>query len=277
MVKGVIIVPCFNEAENITLFYDEICKIILKYELELNIIFLNDGSTDKTLNILKELNSSYDNVSFLDFKKNYGKNTILIKALKYCIDYDFTILMDVDLQHNPIYIKDYINKWQKYKFEMVIGRRGKFKETKIVKLLKKIYFKMSFLNQELETYSDYRLLDKSIVEKIVYNDSRPPFLRHYLDSLKTNSELIEINIPDRKIGKSKFSIFKLITIGLESYIFLRIKGKIILMIYFIFLLLSLSADKDLKFYIINFVFILIAIFKFKSYYLIKFSKYVFIR
>lgn len=277
MVKGVIIVPCFNEAENITLFYDEICKIILKYELELNIIFLNDGSTDKTLNILKELNSSYDNVSFLDFKKNYGKNTILIKALKYCIDYDFTILMDVDLQHNPIYIKDYINKWKKYKFEMVIGRRGKFKETKIVKLLKKIYFKMSFLNQELETYSDYRLLDKSIVEKIVYNDSRPPFLRHYLDSLKTNSELIEINIPDRKIGKSKFSIFKLITIGLESYIFLRIKGKIILMIYFIFLLLSLSADKDLKFYIINFVFILMAIFKLKSYYLIKFSKYVFIR
>ena len=249
----------------------------MKYELELNIIFLNDGSTDKTLNILKELNSSYDNVSFLDFKKNYGKNTILIKALKFCIDYDFTIIMDVDLQHDPIYIKDFINKWQKYKCEMVIGRRGKFKETKTIKLLKKIYFKMSFLNQELETYSDYRLLDKSIVEKIVYNNLKPPFLRHYLDSLKINPELIEINIPDRKIGKSKFSIFKLITIGVESYIFLRIKSRIFFMIYFIFLLLSLSADKNLIFYIINFVFILIAISKIKSYYLIKSSKYFFTR
>lgn len=99
--KITILVPCYNEQESVELFYTKVMQIlsgIENYKFEL--LFVNDGSKDDTLTIIKVLREKDENVSYLDLSRNFGKETAMIAGLDYC-DGDAAIIMDVDLQDPP--------------------------------------------------------------------------------------------------------------------------------------------------------------------------------
>lgn len=102
MKKISIIVPCYNEEDVLKMFYGELIKVIndLKDKYLYEIIFINDGSKDKTLNILKTLKKEDNNIKIISFSRNFGKEAAIYAGLSNSIG-DLVILMDADLQHPP--------------------------------------------------------------------------------------------------------------------------------------------------------------------------------
>ena len=102
MLKTVdIVVPCYNEEEMLNMFYNETSKVVNSInDYSFNFIFIDDGSKDKTHQILKELGQANDNVSYLSFSRNFGKEAGMYAGLSYSTA-DYVIVMDADLQHPP--------------------------------------------------------------------------------------------------------------------------------------------------------------------------------
>ena len=105
-----IVVPCYNEEETITIFYNEMEKNKKKIGLELEYIFVDDGSKDNTLNILKKLyNKNKGNIKYISFSRNFGKESAMLAGLKKFTG-DLVTIMDVDLQDPPEIIPEMIKK-----------------------------------------------------------------------------------------------------------------------------------------------------------------------
>ena len=101
-----IIVPCYNEEESLPIFYKEITKIAEEMKkVQFEFIFINDGSKDNTLNIIKDLRKKDDRVRFISFSRNFGKEGGMYAGLEYATG-DFVAIMDVDMQDPPSMIKE---------------------------------------------------------------------------------------------------------------------------------------------------------------------------
>lgn len=113
MKKISIIVPCYNEEEVVNLFYQKVNEIVLsrinkKYDYE--ILFVNDGSKDNTLSLLKELKSIDNNIRIISFSRNFGKEAAMYAGLENCIG-DLIVIMDADLQHSPEKILEMLERY----------------------------------------------------------------------------------------------------------------------------------------------------------------------
>lgn len=102
MNKLSIVVPCYNEEEVLKIFYEELIKVINKLEnkYEYEIVFVNDGSKDSTLEILKSLRKENENIKVISFSRNFGKEAAIYAGLSNSVG-DLVVLMDSDLQHPP--------------------------------------------------------------------------------------------------------------------------------------------------------------------------------
>ncbi len=113
MKKISIIVPCYNEEEVINLFYKKINEVVLskiteKYNYE--ILFVDDGSKDNTLSLLKELKLIDNNIRIISFSRNFGKEAAMYAGLENCIG-DLIVIMDADLQHSPEKILEMLERY----------------------------------------------------------------------------------------------------------------------------------------------------------------------
>ena len=105
MDKISVIVPCYNEEESLPLFYKEINKVIDKMSnVSFELIFVDDGSSDRTLNVIKEFSKDDDNVRYISFSRNFGKEAAIYAGLEYCTG-DYVTLLDADLQDSPEFIE----------------------------------------------------------------------------------------------------------------------------------------------------------------------------
>ena len=131
-----IVVPCYNEEKNIEIFYNEIYNV-LNDSVDWTIIFVDDGSTDDTLNEIKKLKK---NVKYISFSRNFGKEAAIYAGLKKTIE-DYVILMDVDLQDPPSLIPDMISNIEEYDIVATrrINRKG---EPKVRSFFAKIFYKI---------------------------------------------------------------------------------------------------------------------------------------
>lgn len=111
MKKISIVIPCYNEEEVLTMFYEEIMKVIEKInnEYSYELIFVNDGSKDNTLNILKTLQAKNQNTEIINFSRNFGKESAIYAGLSNSTG-DLVVLMDADLQHPPIAILEMLKE-----------------------------------------------------------------------------------------------------------------------------------------------------------------------
>ena len=109
MSKLSIIVPAYNEEETLEIFLNEVNKQSVELPLEKTYFFINDGSTDNTLEVLKNLTTKYDNVKYISFSRNFGKEAALIAGLEVS-DGDFVTVMDADLQDPPEMLNEMFTK-----------------------------------------------------------------------------------------------------------------------------------------------------------------------
>ena len=106
-----LIVPCYNEADVLSMFYSEITKVIesIKDEYLTELVFVDDGSRDDTLKILKEFAAINHNVKFISFSRNFGKEAAMLAGMEYAVKADYIGILDADLQHSPDLIPEMLD------------------------------------------------------------------------------------------------------------------------------------------------------------------------
>ena len=137
-----IIVPCYNEEESIPLFYKEINKVLKKIKCDFELIFVNDGSKDRTLEILRDLAKEDKKVRYISFSRNFGKEAGILAGLK-ASNGDYIAMMDVDLQDPPHLLIEMYEELEKKEYDCVatrsVSRNG---YSKLRKLFTKWYYKI---------------------------------------------------------------------------------------------------------------------------------------
>lgn len=164
-----ILVPAYNEEEVLNMLYERLKKIInsnIKYNFE--ILFINDGSKDNTLEIIKELRSKDSNVCYLNLSRNFGKETAMIAGLDY-VKGDCVIIIDADLQDPPELIPEMLKFWEEGYDDVYAKRKSRKGETFLKKFTSKMYYKtlQSVTNIEIQKDTgDFRLLDRRCIEAL---------------------------------------------------------------------------------------------------------------
>ena len=131
-----VIVSCYNEQESIPYFYEEITKISKKMkDLDFEYLFVNDGSKDNTLKIVKELSEKDDRVKYVSFSRNFGKEAAMYAGLKYA-DGDYITLMDADLQDPPALLPEMYRLIKEEGYDSVGTRRVTRKGEPLIRCLR---------------------------------------------------------------------------------------------------------------------------------------------
>lgn len=193
--------------------FDEISK---KYDYE--IIFINDGSKDNTLKILREIAMSDENVKVLSFSRNFGHQAAVSAGLKYAQG-DAILIMDADLQDPPELLPDMIEKWEAG-YEVIYGKRKRRKGESILKLLtaKTFYMtlnKLSDIEIPKDT-GDFRLVDKKVVEAINSLPEHNKFLRGLFSWVGFEQYPYEYERQERVAGKTKYPLKKMIKLASDG-------------------------------------------------------------
>jgi len=205
-----IIIPCYNEENNIVPIYDQLTEILIKYS-DYEIIFVDDGSTDLTFKNLKALAEKDAKVKFISLSRNFGHQN----ALKAGFDYsegDCVISLDSDLQHPPEIINDLINKW-KEGFNVVYAVREGKNVPFFKKLTSKLFYKT--INSISDTdvpydAADFRLLDRKVIDELKQFKENYLFIRGLVSWIGFKQTTIKYKQNKRLTGKSKYTYRKMI-------------------------------------------------------------------
>ena len=224
MKKISVVIPMYYEEEVADICYKRVVnnlkKLSDKYSYE--IIFINDGSKDSTLEILKKIASNDDNVKIISFSRNFGHQAAVTAGIRN-VTGDAVIIMDADLQDPPELFEGMIEKWEKG-YEVVYGKRKTREGESIFKLLTARMFyntlnKLSEIEIPKDT-GDFRLVDRKVIDVIATLPEHNKFLRGLFSWVGFNQYAYEYNRVNRVAGKTKYpfkKMFKLATDGILSF------------------------------------------------------------
>ena len=123
-----ILVPCYNEEKSLPLFYPEVKKVIdSEHNYEWEILFVNDGSKDNTLSIIKALRAADNQISYVNLSRNFGKEKAMLAGFDYAIG-DCVIIMDADLQDPPSLIPEMLRYWEQGFKDVYAKRKNRFRQ-----------------------------------------------------------------------------------------------------------------------------------------------------
>lgn len=216
-----VIVPCFNEEDVLEAFYQETTRILID-EMQLQdfeILFVDDGSKDRTYEILKKLSEKDEHVEFLSFSRNFGKESAMYAGLKYA-DGEYTVIMDADLQHPPCYIAQMYKLIKTKEYDMIATRRiSRGRENRFRSFCSESFYKImnriSGINMG-NNAMDYRMFNKKAREAILSMTEYNRFSKGIFEWIGFKTFWLEIEIADRKAGTSKWSFKKLLLYSLEG-------------------------------------------------------------
>lgn len=218
MKKITIIIPVFNEEEALPTLYtrlNEISNIITNYELEF--LFINDGSKDNSLEIIKELRSKDKRISYVDFSRNFGKETAMIAGMDYSTG-DAVIFLDADLQDPPELIPELIKYWEQGYDEVYAKRRNRRGETLLKKITSKMYYKVLQCLAGIEIQrdtGDFRLLDKRCVNALKKMRESQRCSKSMFSWIGYNKKEVLYDRDPRIAGKTKWNYSKLMDLAID--------------------------------------------------------------
>ncbi len=217
--KLTIIVPCYNEEGNIYAFYDRLITVVNKYDY--CILFVDDGSTDKTLSQIKLLFKKDKHVRFISLSRNFGHQVALKAGLDYAREANCVVCMDADLQHPPEIIDSMIVKW-KEGFDIVNGVRKNNGKISIVKktLSRLFYFVINQLSKQTLTLNspDFRLMDNKVIIALSEFRENAFFLRGLIPWIGYKQCSVNFAVGSRHYGSSKYSLRKQFSLSLRGIV-----------------------------------------------------------
>lgn len=218
-----LVVPCYNEQEAIPLFYKEILKVSKEFEesLEFEIIFVNDGSKDQTLQVIKDLILNDKRVKYISFSRNFGKESAMYAGLEKSKG-DFVAIMDVDLQDPPKLLLDMYKGITEEGYDCVATRRVTRKgEPPIRSFFARCFY--SLINKISDTEivdgaRDYRLMTRQMVNSILDMKEYNRFSKGIFSWVGYNIKWLEYENIERAAGETKWSFWKLFVYSLDGIV-----------------------------------------------------------
>jgi dolichol-phosphate mannosyltransferase len=226
-----LVFPAWNEAENLRTLYREVRQVLLPLGVSHEMVFVDNGSTDESLSILKELAKEDEAVRYVSLSRNFGHQGALLAGLHYSRG-DAVITMDADLQHPPSLIPQLVELWRQG-FEVVYTTK---RETRLPPLRRQevrffywLMSKLSALHLSLGQ-SDFRLLDRKVVDVIVRLPEYRKFFRGLVEWVGFRQTGIEYDVAPRRAGRSKFSYRSLVSFavdGILAFSFLPLRWSLV--------------------------------------------------
>ena len=252
MKKITIIIPAYNEEESLPFLYERLEKLmksINNYEFE--ILFVNDGSKDKTIDLIKEYREKDNRISYVDFSRNFGKETAMIAGLDYAKG-DCVIFMDADLQDPPELIPELIKWWEQGYDDVYARRKSRKGETWLKKFTSKMYYRVlqSLTNVEIQRDTgDFRLLDRRCVNALKKLRESQRCSKSMFSWIGYKKKEVLYDRDPRIAGKTKWNYKKLVDLaidGITSFTtsplristYLCIPTFLVLGIYFIYVIIK---------------------------------------
>ena len=221
MDKISIIVSCYNEEKALPLFYEEIEKVKNKdfQDVEFEYIFVNDGSSDKTLDIIKKLSEKDTKVKYISFSKNFGKESAMYAGLEASTG-DYVTLMDADLQDPPSLLRKMYDIIKNDGYDCVGTRRVTRKgEPPIRSFFARIFYKLINKMSKVEMVDgarDYRLMTKQMKDAIISMKEYNRYSKGLFSFVGFNTKWIEYENIERVAGETKWSFWKLFKYAIEG-------------------------------------------------------------
>lgn len=205
-----IIIPSYNEQDNIQRTFDAICEILTSHQIPFEIIFVDDGSTDFTYARIQELSSRRSEAKGISFSRNFGKEAAIFAGLETA-EGACCLIMDCDLQHPASLIPEMYRLW-KEGFEVVEGiKSSRGKENPLHTLCAKSFYRIisRVTSIDMSQASDFKLLDRKAVDALLVMPERAPFFRALSSWVGFKTTTLPFEVQDREIGASKWSLWSL--------------------------------------------------------------------
>lgn len=222
MDKISVVVSCYNEQEALPLFYEEISNIANKIkDTEFEFIFVNDGSKDKTLEVIKKFRETDERVKFVSFSRNFGKEAAMFAGLKKSTG-DFVSIMDADLQDPPKMLIEMYETLKKEDYDCVATRRVTRKgEPPIRSFFARMFYKLINKISKTEIVDgarDFRLMTRQMVDAIVSMEEYNRFSKGIFGWVGFNTKWLEYENVERAAGETKWSFWKLFKYSIDGII-----------------------------------------------------------
>ena len=214
-----ILVPAYNEQEVLHLLYDRLEKLMnenTNYDFE--VLLVNDGSKDKTFEIMQELREKDKRFCYLNLSRNFGKETAMIAGLDYCKG-DAVVIIDADLQDPPELIPEMIKYWEEGYDDVYAKRKSREGETWLKKFTSKMYYRVlqGFTRIEIQKDTgDFRLLDRRCVEALKSMRENQRYTKGLFSIIGYNKKEILYDRDPRAAGQTKWNYGKLIDLSIDG-------------------------------------------------------------
>lgn len=222
MEKISVVIPCYNEEKAIPIFYKEMNKVMVKMKkLDFELIFVDDGSSDSTLEVCKNLSKEDKRVKFLSFSRNFGKEAGIYAGLNKSTG-DYVTLMDVDLQDPPELLPKMYNLIKEEGYDSVGTRRVTRKgEQPIRSFFARCFYKLINKMSKTEMVDgarDYRLMTRQMVNSILEMKEYNRYSKGLFSFVGYKTKWIEYENRERVAGETKWSFWKLVIYALDGII-----------------------------------------------------------
>lgn len=217
-----IVVPCYNEEGNVELFYEEVQKVFKGKKIKYEIVFVNDGSSDNTLNRLTDIvNQKKQNIKVINFSRNFGKEAAMYAGLKEA-EGELVTIIDADLQQRPELILrmiDILNENEQ--FDSVAAFQEVRKEGKVLTFFKDTFYKV--INSMstvpfVQGASDFRTFRRKVVDSILELGEYHRFSKGIFSFVGYNTYYLPYEVEERNSGTSKWNFFKLFNYAIDGIV-----------------------------------------------------------
>ncbi|MCR5734296.1 MAG: glycosyltransferase family 2 protein [Lachnospiraceae bacterium] len=221
-----IIVPCYNEEQAVPFFYDEIKKAsqVLRSEdpgLVTELIFVDDGSRDDTLSVVKKLRETDDDVHYVSFSRNFGKEAAIYAGLEHSKG-DYAVIMDADLQDPPALLPDMYRAVTKEGYDSAATRRVTRKGEPVIRsfFARRFYRLINRLSKTeiVDGARDYRIMTRKMVDAILSMKEVNRFTKGIYGWVGFKTKWFEYENVERVAGETKWSFWKLLLYSIEGIV-----------------------------------------------------------
>ena len=220
MKKLSVVVPCYNEEKALPYFYNEIKKVEKRLkEYDLEIIFVNDGSKDNTLEVIKDIAKKDKIIRYVSLSRNFGKEAAMYAGFKNATG-DYIGVMDADLQDPPELLIDMLKYIKEEGYDSVATRRKTRKGESFFKsIFSKMYYKLIKIITKLDIVDgarNYRVMTRQMLNSVLEMAEYNRYLNGIYAYVGYNTKWLEYDNKERVAGKTKFSFFKCVNYALEA-------------------------------------------------------------
>ncbi len=219
MKKVSILIPCYNEEASLPAMYDALEKLMndnTDYAWE--ILMVNDGSSDHTLEVVKQLRSKDERICYIDLSRNFGKENAMLAGFDYATG-DCLVIMDADLQHPPHLVPDMLKIWEQGYDDVYAKRITRGKESWLRKKASLLYYHLlqkTTRVEILENVGDFRLLDRKCIDALKQLRETQRYTKGMYCWIGFRKHEIMFEQGDRVAGQSSFNFFRLLNLAIDG-------------------------------------------------------------